>query len=144
MLSAAADEAAVSSSRTRFTVFRLQSSSPSIFLAGQRTGMLKANAACSGCAGVPESLPALRPTASEKPPTTGLLQAISQLDAALNRRIRGKPGPAKAASTAYQCNKGLTENPNDCGWGGPSGSAPDRDGTPPPGPFVRAARGQVS
>jgi hypothetical protein len=52
--------------------------------------------------------PALEPATSELPPPTGLLQAFHTLDATLSRRIRGKPGPAEAASAVLYCNKTVT------------------------------------
>ena len=69
---AASGETAVRSSRTRFTVFRLQSSS---LLWERRTGMLKANTACSGCTDLLR-LSALTADRFRKPPSTGLLQAF--------------------------------------------------------------------
>ena len=76
MLSASG-ETAVNSSRTRFTVLRLQSNSP---IAGQRTGMLKANAAAVDALAFSE-LTGVDDAASERAPTHGVVAALSHLDA---------------------------------------------------------------
>jgi hypothetical protein len=103
----ASGEAAVNSSRIRFTVFRLQSGRPAIFIGRPRTEMLKANAAAVDALTAPE-LTGIEAGCSRRAPTHGGVAALSYLDAVWNRQTqddvpdRHKPPPLLNIVTQMQ------------------------------------------
>src|ERR1035437_1752201 len=97
--------------------------------------------ACSGCTGFSVKLPQLAAGSFSSAPIHGVVASLLTVRRDPQPKDSNeKSAPAKAASTAFKCNKALTKNSNDTGlsrrartWMGPRfrlhlvGPAPGRD-----------------